>query len=174
MNQVTTQTVTSQVTPVESPPSGSSVREVDTTEALDRLFSLLTREKRFKGHFASNLSPLPWLVVDFSSVQPHFEVRSETSLVEEHLVRRIKRLIDKLIADSEVINEVDKGQVVESFLGLVQTLSLEQLTSITDQELTRRMQKMLLIEAVSGILNELTPAQAESFEAAVKRRELFK
>jgi len=174
MNQVTTQTVTSQVTPVESPPSGSSVREVDTSEVLDRLFSLLTREKRFKGHFASNLSPLPWLVVDFSSVQPHFEVRSETSLAEEHLVRRIKRLLDKLIGDSEVAKEVDKGKVTESFVGLLQTLPLRQLTSITDDELTRRIQKILLIEAVSGMLNELTPAQTESFEAAVKRRELFK
>jgi hypothetical protein len=42
------------------------------------------------------------------------------------------------------------------------------------QEWEKKIEKLNAIEAISGILNELTAAQIEIFEEAVKRRHLFK
>ena len=42
------------------------------------------------------------------------------------------------------------------------------------RELIEKKEKIKALEAVSGILSDLTPAQMEIFEASVKRRPLFK
>ena len=47
-------------------------------------------------------------------------------------------------------------------------------TSISEDEFNMRMRKIMALEAMSGILDDLTPEQLEAFEASVKRRPLFK
>ena len=49
----------------------------------------------------------------------------------------------------------------------------EHVISLTDDELAQRIEKMMVIELVAGMLQELTPEEMESFDEAVKRRELF-
>jgi len=46
-------------------------------------------------------------------------------------------------------------------------------TALTD-EVFRKLRQKEILENVSGMLNELNPVQMEIFEAAVKRRPLFK
>jgi len=52
-------------------------------------------------------------------------------------------------------------------------LPLEQI-SIPEEELTRRIRKIMALEVMSGLLDDLTPEQLEAFETSVKRRPLFK
>jgi len=171
VEQVATQTVTSQTCPIKSLPSGSSVREVDTSEVLDNLFCLLTR---VKVRLVPDLSPLPWLVIDCASVQPTFEARNETFWVEESLVQRISRIVGALMDRSPVLRQVDKAKTMESLSGLLETLPAGQLASVSDSELTERIEKIMLVEAVSGLLNELSPAERECFDVAATRRQLFR
>ena len=89
------------------------------------------------------------------------------------LLHRISKMIDKLTEDDGILKEVDRTKMMESLSDLIEK-SPQQLMSVTDDELTGRIEKVMLIEVMSGMLNELSPAQIESFEAAVKRRELFR
>ena len=90
----------------------------------------------------------------------------------EEMVRLLK-IINKLIEEKEVFKKINKAKMIEFLSNMVENLSFEQLTSVTDDELTNRIEKIMLIEASSGILNELSQAQMESFEEAIKRREFF-
>ena len=47
---------------------------------------------------------------------------------------------------------------------------LKQMPELID----KLIRKIIALEAMSGILDELTPEQLEAFEVAVKRRPLFK
>ncbi len=49
-------------------------------------------------------------------------------------------------------------------------LSAEEMRAITEHELTRRIDKILVLEAVSGTLNDLTPEQIKMYDDAVKRK----
>lgn len=49
-------------------------------------------------------------------------------------------------------------------------LSLEEMQAIKDGDLTNRIDKILVLEAVSGTLNDLTPEQIKMYDEAVKRK----
>lgn len=75
--------------------------------------------------------------------------------------------------DIEIFKRVDKNKLFESLSDLLDKLPVERI-SIPEDMLTERIRKLMALEAMSGILDELTPEQLEAFEAAVKRRPLFR
>ncbi len=85
---------------------------------------------------------------------------------------RISKIVDGLIEGDEIFKEIDKTEMMET-LSVLAEKSPQNLISITDDELTQRIEKIILIEIMSGILNDLSPAEMESFEAATKRRDFF-
>lgn len=97
----------------------------------------------------------------------------DTYSTEEGVRSLISKIVDKLIEDREIFKKLDKTKLIEFFSSLTEKMPSEQGMSVTDDELTTRIEKIMLIEATTGILNELNPEQTESFEAATKRRELF-
>jgi len=98
-------------------------------------------------------------------------VKNATAEVDSFQIR-ISKILDDLIEGNEDFKEIDKAQMMNSLSDLLEKPPHE-LISITDYELARRIEKVILIEALSGILNDLSPAEIESFEAASKRREFF-
>lgn len=171
--QITSQDVTFRDYPIQFPPIGSSIIGTDINEALDSSLSIFIRQKRLTESFYS-LNLLSLLEIDLSSVYPHFGIKSETSSIKREVLPHISKLVDKVIKDSEFFKKVDKTKLIEFFSYLIEGLQPGQLISITEDELTRRIEKIVLIEAMTGVLNELSPTQTESFEAAIKRREFFK
>jgi len=85
---------------------------------------------------------------------------------------RISKIVDKLLEEDEDLSSLDRVQVMETLSDLMENPPSD-LASITDDELTQRIGRVLLIEAMSGILNDLSPAQIRAFDAAVKRRKFF-
>jgi len=83
MYQLTSRDVTYQGYPIQYPLTGSwRAEETETSEILDSLFSIWMGQKRLKvPFFYRNLSTL--FEIDISSVYPHFEIKSETSLIGE-------------------------------------------------------------------------------------------
>ncbi|MFQ6062271.1 MAG: hypothetical protein ACE5J9_03740 [Methanosarcinales archaeon] len=170
------QDVTYQDYPIQYPSAISSrIEEIDKNEILDSL-SFIWIRKLLKEHFFYYFyqSLLPSLEIDLSSVYPRFEIKSETSSIEGDVLLRISNIVDKLIEDSEVFKKVDKTKLMEFFSSMIEKSLPGQLTSITDDELTQRIEKIIAIEALAGMLNDLSPAQMEAFDKAVKRREFFK
>lgn len=128
-----------------------------------------------------NLKDKPLFEIDLSSVQRYFEVKNEPSLMEREIRERetvlhcISKLVDRLMEEGgEVFNKLDKSKLIESLFLLVKSISPEALRSISNEELARRIEKIMAIEAMVGLLSDLNPEQIEDFEAALKRRDLLK
>ena len=62
---------------------------------------------------------------------------------------------------------LDKNEIIEVFSNSLERISPEELVSLDDGELTARIDRVMVREAVAGTLNELTPEQMEIFDAAV-------
>lgn len=91
---------------------------------------------------------------------------------KHELSNRISSIVTQLFQDNtlfrERLNKDEMIQVVSSLL--LEIFSVEQLKGIDDDDLKERIDGVLVIEAVSGTLNDLTPEQIEIFDAAVAGR----
>ena len=154
------------------PTMNLEVEEIDKKEILDI--------EGLKYQFFHYKSLLSIIKTDLSSVYPSFETKSETSLIVEIIeekgvnIPRLSKIVDRLIKENEAFKIIDKPKLIEFFSDMIKRLPFEQMTFITDDELTQRIEKIIAIEALSGILSDLSPEQIEAFNIAVKRREFFK
>lgn len=81
MYEQTLQDVTYPDYPIQTPSSPSTgIEEIDKPEIWESLLFSLIR-KQFKKQIHYNLFPL--FEVDLSSIKPHFEIKNETSLIED-------------------------------------------------------------------------------------------
>ena len=102
MYQQTTQEVTYKGYPIQYLSAISSrFEEIDKNEALDSVLSILIGEKQLRQHFLGTLLSL--LEVDFSSVRPYFEIKRETSLVEEAVG---EKPIPRYISEEDILLEM--------------------------------------------------------------------
>lgn len=87
------------------------------------------------------------------------------------ILSRISKITDNLVEQTHS-REVDKANLMKRLSALVEKYPQDVL-SLTDDELAQRIEKMMMIELVAGMLQELTPEEMESFDEAVQRREFF-
>ncbi len=86
-------------------------------------------------------------------------------------IARLSKIVDNLIQGNSLYQErVDKQEIIQHLVNLLDKFSPEFINALSDGELTDRIDSILVIEAVSGTLNDLTPEQIEMFDAAVERR----
>lgn len=95
----------------------------------------------------------------------------EVSGEKDGLISRISAIVDKLIQNDTLFQKLDKAKLIQLISTLVkENLSTEQLRAIDDNELTRKIDRVMAIEVMSGLLDDLTAEQREIFEAAVEGR----
>ncbi|MEA5602917.1 hypothetical protein [Nostoc sp. UHCC 0252] len=83
----------------------------------------------------------------------------------------ISSIVEKLIKGNSLYQvKLNQQEMMEMLLELFGELSPEEMRAITEHELTRRIDKILVLEAVSGTLNDLTPEQIKMYDEAVKRK----
>ncbi|MEH1929593.1 hypothetical protein [Nostoc sp.] len=86
-------------------------------------------------------------------------------------IARISKIVDNLIQGNSLYQErLDKSEIIQHLVNLLDKFSPEFINALSNGELTDRIDRILVIEAVSGTLNDLTAEQIEMFDAAVKRR----
>jgi len=84
---------------------------------------------------------------------------------------RVSEITEKLIAGDRLYQEkLDREEMVEHMVKLFDKFSTAKLKAIGDEDLTDRIDSILIIHAVSGTLNDLTPEELEIFDAAVENR----
>ncbi len=93
----------------------------------------------------------------------------EVSNYTQELTNRISPIVEKLFKGSSFYTvSLKKQERIEDLVNLFGELSSEDFQAISDYELTRRIKKLLTLEAVSGTLNDLTPEQIKIFDEAVE------
>jgi uncharacterized membrane protein YheB (UPF0754 family) len=103
----------------------------------------------------------------------HTEESYRRERKRDELLKQMSELMDKLITEEDIFKRIDKNKLFKSLSPMLDKLPLERI-SIPKDELTKRIRKILALEAMFGLLDDLTPEQLEAFEASVERRPLFK
>ncbi|MBW4566688.1 MAG: hypothetical protein KME31_01340 [Tolypothrix carrinoi HA7290-LM1] len=92
----------------------------------------------------------------------------EVSNYTQEVFNRISPIVEKLFTNSNLyIERLNKQEMVEMLVNLFGKFSPEEMKAISENELTRRIKKILTLEAVSGTLNDLTSEQIKIFDEAV-------
>ncbi len=87
------------------------------------------------------------------------------------LLSHISQIVKNLIQGNTFYQErLDTNQMIQLMVNLFDKFSTEELKAIPNDHLTDRIDSILVLEAVSGTLNDLTPEQMKMFEEAVERR----
>ncbi|MEO1428450.1 MAG: hypothetical protein AAFV71_05160 [Cyanobacteria bacterium J06633_8] len=87
------------------------------------------------------------------------------------LINRIKPIVEKLIKENSLYQvKLKRDEMVKMLVDLFASFSEEEFEAIPDNELIRRIKKLLTLEAVSGTLNDLTPEQIAIYDEAVEGR----
>jgi hypothetical protein len=95
----------------------------------------------------------------------------EVSSYHQALINRISPIVEKLFkGNSLYLVKLNQQEMIEMLVELFGQLSSEEMRAIKDNDLTRRIDKILVLEAVSGTLNDLTPEQIQMYDEAVKRK----
>ncbi|NEQ64535.1 MAG: hypothetical protein F6K21_03335 [Symploca sp. SIO2D2] len=91
---------------------------------------------------------------------------------QEQLIKRVSEIVDKLMPHQKIFQErLERGIIIELLINLFQKIfTSEEISDLNNQDLTSRIEKIMILEAVSGTLNELTPAQIEVFDTVVEGR----
>ncbi len=98
---------------------------------------------------------------------------SEPSKLKDIIMPHISETVDALIKNNVIFEKIDKPKLMKSLSALVEKAP-EKLISITNDELTERIEIVMVIEATAGMLKDLTPEEMKVFEESAKRRDLFK
>jgi hypothetical protein len=95
----------------------------------------------------------------------------EVSSYHQELTNRISPIVDNLFkSNSLYLVKLKKWEMIEMLVDLFGKFIPEEMRAIKDDDLTRRIDSILVLEAVSGTLNDLTPEQIKMYDEAVKRK----
>ncbi|BAY31588.1 hypothetical protein NIES2107_34490 [Nostoc carneum NIES-2107] len=93
----------------------------------------------------------------------------EVSSYRQELINRISPIVEKLFkANSLYLVKLKRRDMIEMLVDLFSKFSPEEMQAIKDDDLTDRIDSILVLEAVSGTLNDLTPEQIALFDEAVE------
>lgn len=179
--EMTSQDVKTEFHPFQDVFVNSSREEISVSEILGR--SLSFRGKPFEKPFFAIPNLLPILQIDYSSsIYQFIEFKTETVLAEGffrkieqiNIFEMVSSICDKLTLEEDFLKErqIDKRKLAVTISQILNEIPSEQL-KIPEDELRERITGIVILELVSGILNELTPEQIKDFDEAVKRRPLF-
>ncbi len=93
-----------------------------------------------------------------------------TSTTKDAVLARISPIVDNLMQSESLFQKLDKDELLEIFATLLDKVSPEDIMSLDEAELSRRVDGVMTVEATAGILNDLTPEQMEMYDAAVEGR----
>jgi hypothetical protein len=84
--------------------------------------------------------------------------------------QRLTEIVTNLIDNNHLYQEnLNKQKMIEMINRTFNPAAVPDLESISEDELTKRIKRILSLHLVSGMLNDLTPEQMQLFDESVKR-----
>ncbi|RCJ26011.1 hypothetical protein A6770_26970 [Nostoc minutum NIES-26] len=94
---------------------------------------------------------------------------AEVANYDQEVLNRIAPIVEKLIKGNSLYQvKLNQQEMIEMLVELFGQFSPKEMRAIPEHDLTRRIRKILTLEAVSGTLNDLPPEQIAIFDAAVE------
>ncbi|NER20698.1 MAG: hypothetical protein F6J86_36565 [Symploca sp. SIO1B1] len=97
---------------------------------------------------------------------------TKSTIEKDAIAARISRIVENLMESDRWFREkLDLEEIVNYISDLAKAkFSPEQLQAIDDEDLSERIDKIMVTHAVGGMLDDLTPEEMEIFDAAVEGR----
>jgi predicted DNA binding protein len=91
---------------------------------------------------------------------------------KNEVFERVLPIVEKLFESNSLYQtRLNKTEMVQLLVDSLEKLfSLKEIRAINNEDLTKRIDSILVLEAVSGTLNDLTPEQLKIFDEAVEGR----
>ena len=84
--------------------------------------------------------------------------------------QKLTEIVKTLIDNNPLYQEnLDRQEMLEVINRNFDPVKVIDVNSISEQELTKRIKRILSLHLVSGMLNDLTPEQMRIFDESVKR-----
>ncbi|NDJ24135.1 hypothetical protein GS682_21300 [Nostoc sp. B(2019)] len=97
----------------------------------------------------------------------------EVANYHQELFNRISPIVEKLIKGNSLYQvKLNQREMIEMLVELFGQFSPEEMREIKDDDLIDRIDSILILDAVSGTLNDLTPEQIAIFDAVVEGRSI--
>ncbi len=94
---------------------------------------------------------------------------AKISVNKEIAIDRISTIVETLLKSKILFQKFKKAEMIELFSNLMlKNRSPEQLMDMSNDQLTSIINDIMVVEAVSGTLNDLTPEEMKIFDAAVE------
>ncbi|MBW4649008.1 MAG: hypothetical protein KME06_09920 [Kastovskya adunca ATA6-11-RM4] len=95
----------------------------------------------------------------------------KVSVEKNALLSYLSKVVKKSFQRNNLFREkLDKDEMIQHLVQLFDKFSLEELRTIDEEDLIERIDSILVLEATSGMLNDLTAEEMEIFDAAVEGR----
>ena len=92
---------------------------------------------------------------------------TQASLEKNTALQRISEMIDNIMESKSIYQKLDRDKLIETFSKLLNKISPKEIIYLDNQELTKRIEGVMTVEAMSHLLDDFTPEQIEIFEAGV-------
>jgi len=90
---------------------------------------------------------------------------------KQALLSHVSEIIENLIQGETLFQDkLDNQEMIHLITNLFNDFSHEELEAVPEAELRKRIRSIVVLEAVSGTLNDLTPEQIKIFDEAVEGR----
>ena len=84
--------------------------------------------------------------------------------------QKLPEIVKTLIDNNPLYQEnLDKQAMIANINRTFEPVAVPDVNSISQEELTKRIKRILSLHLVSGMLNDLTPEQMRIFDESVKR-----
>ncbi|MEC4990719.1 MAG: hypothetical protein SAJ37_18460 [Oscillatoria sp. PMC 1068.18] len=94
---------------------------------------------------------------------------TKITVEKEVVLSKLLEIVEKLMQSDPFFQErIDKTKLSKILAQALDKVSLEKLISLSEKELTKIVNKIMIRQAVAGTLNELNREQKEIFEAIVE------
>jgi len=95
-----------------------------------------------------------------------------TELQQESIKTRIEKIVAILMEERPLFKEeLNPEEMIQELCNLFQqNLPIDEFNSMEDQELKKHCSGIMVLKAVAGTLNELTPEQIAIFDEMIKRK----
>ena len=85
---------------------------------------------------------------------------------------RITEIVDHILEEDEIYREeeMDRDTMIQQLVNSFKKFPIEKFNAIANEDLTKRIGRIMATELAYGMLNDLTPEQMKIYDEATTRR----
>lgn len=89
--------------------------------------------------------------------------------IKEKLIDRITPIIQNCLANDDLLQNLEQHEIIKEMVKvLMRNYSIQEIESFSDEVLTTKIRKVLAIEVLSHLFDDLTPQEIANYEATIR------